>query len=461
MTKVSIEYQRRALLKLCRDKGWDDPIEYMDRNVSATNGKTRPAYTELYEDIGNGIIGKLAVWDLDRLHRQPRELEDFIDLAEKCGVELANVSGDVDLSTPSGRLFARMKGNVAKYECEQKSARQKAANAERANNGKAWNVRVFGYNGNEIIPVEADAIRQACRDLIDGASLWGIAKAWNANEIRPVSGALWTGTSVRQVLSRPRNAGLQTRGVHQANRDNLGKSLKDKVQGSIIEGVQTAWPAIVSRDTFDAVLAVLSDPKRHTGKRRALAYLLSGLAVCGVCGKKMGSGGRTTKKGEKRAVYCCKNTGCMKVVRDLAKTDALVVDIITAMLASPDAAAVFATKTVDTVALSAQAQNLRALITAAETDYDNGDIDAKRMRARIAALTPKLDHVERQLLGANQSRRLDGLTGNPRARAVFDALSLDRQRAVIDTCAVVTIMPTVRKGGVWAPELIRVDRRED
>jgi hypothetical protein len=56
---------------------------------------------------------------------------------------------------------------------------------------------------------------------------------------------------------------------------------------------------------------------------------------------------------------------------------------------------------------------------------------------------------------------LDGLTGNPRARAVFDALSLDRQRAVIDTCAVVTIMPTVRKGGVWAPELIRVDRRED
>ena len=46
-------------------------------------------------------------------------------------------------------MFARMKGTVAKYEVEQKSARQKAANAERAKNGKPWIERRFGYDGND------------------------------------------------------------------------------------------------------------------------------------------------------------------------------------------------------------------------------------------------------------------------------------------------------------------------
>src|SRR6202008_4986934 len=101
LTKVSIDYQREHLHKLCASKvGWDDPVEYVDRNVSATTGR-REAYEGLCEDIRNGVIGRLAVWDMDRLHRQPRELEDFIDLAEKHGVDLANVGGDVDLSSAS------------------------------------------------------------------------------------------------------------------------------------------------------------------------------------------------------------------------------------------------------------------------------------------------------------------------------------------------------------------------
>jgi site-specific DNA recombinase len=440
LTKVSIDYQRKHLDKLCATKGWDDPVEYIDRKVSATKGR-REAYEDLCEDIRNGVIGKVAVWDMDRLHRQPRELEDFIDLAEKHGVELANVGGDVNLSTPSGRMFARMKGTVAKYEVEQKSARQKAANGERAKKGKAWVVRVFGYDGNEIVEEEAEAIRQACRDLLNGASLWSIAKQWNEAGIKTVKDCTWTGTTVRQVLSRARNAGLQT------------------YDGEIMEGVETDWPAIVSRDTYDAVCALLADPKRHTGKRRALVHLLSGLAVCGLCGRKMGTTTRATKKGAKRTVYQCKNTGCMKIVCDLVKTDELVVEIVTRRLALPDAAKVFAKPTVDTKALSAEASTYRALIAAAEAEYDEGIIDGRRLKGRKDALQPKLDAVEAKLLGANTSRKLDGLLGNPRAAEAFAALPLDRKRAVMETVCVVTIEPNERPGGAFDPQRIRIDWR--
>jgi len=35
-------------------------------------------------------------------------LEDVIDLADRRGVELATVSGEIDLATPTGRMVARM-----------------------------------------------------------------------------------------------------------------------------------------------------------------------------------------------------------------------------------------------------------------------------------------------------------------------------------------------------------------
>jgi DNA invertase Pin-like site-specific DNA recombinase len=440
LNKVGIDYQRESLLKLCATKGWDEPVEYVDRNVSATTGR-REAYEDLCEDIRNGVIGKLAVWDMDRLHRQPRELEDFIDLAEKHGVELANVGGDVDLSTPSGRMFARMKGTVAKYEVEQKSARQKAANEERAKDGRAWVERVFGYHGNEVVEDEAEAIRQGCRDLLNGASLYGIATQWNEAGIKTVKDRTWNGSTVRQVLIRARNAGLQT------------------YHGNIMEGVETAWPAIVTRDTYDAVCAMLADPKRHSGKRRARAHLLSGLAICGLCGRKMGTTTRSTKTGAKRIVYQCKNTGCMKIVRDLVRTDELVVDIVTRRLGRPDAAKVFAKPTVDTKALNAEASTYRALIAAANAEYDEGIIDGRRLQGRIDKLQPKLDAVEAKLLGANTSRKLDGLLGNPKAAEAFAALSLDRRRAVIDAVCVVAIEPNERPGGVFDPQRIRIDWR--
>ncbi len=428
----------------------------------------RPAYEDMCADISAGIVNRVVVWDLDRLYREPRELEDLVDLCDQHGVDLASVGGDVDLSSPSGRMFARMKGTVAKYECEQKSARQRAANRKRAENGKAWNVRAFGYDGNKLVQAEADAIRQASLDLIDGATLYGIAADWNKAGLTTPKGYLWSGTSVREVLTRARNAGLAVHDVHGAARANRGKSLKERISAAILEGKPVAWPAIVDRATFDAVLTTLSNPERHSGKKQARAYLLSGLAYCELCGRRMGTGLRMTKKNTKRPVYQCKWVGCGKVTRDLAKTDALVVDNITTMLASPDATQLFARGTVDTQALSAQASKFRGLISAAEREYDEGDISGRDLKRRRDNLQAKIDAIDAQLVGSNTSRKLDGLMGNPDARAVFEGLTLDRQRAIVDTVCTVTIKPNprddkgkIRTGGAFDPELIVVQRRED
>jgi DNA invertase Pin-like site-specific DNA recombinase len=454
MNKVSPEYQRSALTKLCVERfDCPDPIEYMDRGVSATKG-TRPRYLEMCEDIANGVIGRVAVWDLDRLHRQPRELEDFIDLADRYGIELANVGGDVDLSTPSGRMFARMKGTVARYEVEQKSARQKAANAERAKRGKAWVMRSFGYDGDNIKVDEADAIQQAYRDLLKGTSLYSIAAQWNNAGLLTTKGKTWTGGSVRQVLLRPRNAGWQTK-------DMRGNTAASAIRETILikdgQPVKGTWPAIVSVEDWEAVCNLLADRKRHTGRSQGRVHLLSGIARCGVCGGALTSGTRATKTGARKATYQCKQRNCGKILRDLASVDSLVVDVITRRLAQPDVK--LFTTTADSGELHDEINRLQAQIAETEHDYDEGDISAKRMNARIDAIKAKLTPLYEKLTDVNMSTDVKTLAGAADARDQFDALPLDRKRGVVDTLATVTILPVPKRGSTFDPELVQIDWR--
>lgn len=457
--QLAVDRQRDACLELCERRGWTDTVLYVDNDTSASTG-TRPAYADMAADIEAGALGAVVAYHLDRLHRQPRELEDFITLADEHRIKLATVTGDVDLSTDNGRLIARITGAVAKAEVERKSARQKAANAQRAKAGRAWVQRAFGYDGNEIVAHEAEAIRQGCAALLDGVSLRSIAAQWNAAGLATVNGAPWNGSTVRQVLSNCRNAGRQKYNARQALAEarKTGTPLQ-RYSAGVLEGVETSWPAIVSRDVWEAVCSVLSDPSRHTGKTPGRVYLLSGLARCGECGHTVGTTLRTTKRGTKQPIYTCKQRGCQSVTRNLAAVDALVIDVVCRWLAQPDAAEVFAKPSVDIKALKQEADVLRQRIIQTKLDYDEDLIDARDRNRKLDKLDGQLRPIEAKLLGANTSRKLEKLAGNPKAREVFDTLPLDRKRAVIDTVCQVTIEKATQPGEHFNPERIRIERR--
>src|SRR5437773_12009904 len=92
-------------------RGWPIRDVYVDADRSAYSGKPRPEYLRLLDDIASGAVDAVVVWHLDRLHRQPRELEDFFSICDSAGVkDLASVWGDVDLATDDGRFMARILG---------------------------------------------------------------------------------------------------------------------------------------------------------------------------------------------------------------------------------------------------------------------------------------------------------------------------------------------------------------
>ena len=83
--ELAVTRQRQNLEKLCADKGWK-PILHSDNDTSASTGKKRPGYQAMLADIEAEIIGAVRRRDLDRLHRQPIELEHFITLADVHGL---------------------------------------------------------------------------------------------------------------------------------------------------------------------------------------------------------------------------------------------------------------------------------------------------------------------------------------------------------------------------------------
>jgi DNA invertase Pin-like site-specific DNA recombinase len=71
---------------------------YSDNDVSASNGKVRPAYARLLRAAETGQLDVIVSWAVDRLTRRLVELEHLIDLSESTGVTVATVSGDLDLT---------------------------------------------------------------------------------------------------------------------------------------------------------------------------------------------------------------------------------------------------------------------------------------------------------------------------------------------------------------------------
>lgn len=426
--QLGVDRQRQDCVRLCETKRWGY-AEYMDNDTSATSRKPRPAYERMLSDIRNGAIGAVVVWDLDRLYRKPRELEDLIDLAEVGTVALATVTGDVDLSTDNGRTYARIKAAIAKGETERKTARMKRRYQQDRETGKPYGAaRAFGYTrDHHLDPSTARAVRKAYADVLAGTSLYRIAQDWNAKGYTSARGNQWTQTAVRVVLLNPRNTGfVSLRG--EFVRDDKGNEVK------------ADWPAIVTRELFDSVRALLTDKQRTVARTAGRKYLLSGLARCGKCGQTLGSA--MPYKNEPQ--YHCKH--CHGCARKIESVDDYVMRIVAERLSREDAADLLVPQDrPDVPALRTKANALRADQDAMALAHSRAEVTLSQLIAFNRSVDAQLVEIDAQLVDVSKARVLQDVIVVGDAAAVrrrLDKLDLDRRRAIIDILLTLTIMPS-------------------
>ncbi|WP_211881273.1 recombinase family protein [Pseudarthrobacter albicanus] len=444
--RAGVDRQREDCLKRAAERGWEVVAIETDNDISAAGKRRRPGFESVLEAVETEAVQVVVAWDLTRLQRSRRDEVRLYELCQKRGVRLALVNGaELDFQTAAGRFVADSLGSVARLEIEMKSDRQIRASQQSAAAGKrVGGRRPFGYDvdGMTVRRDEAEAIRSGYESVLAGVPLAEIARAWNAagfvtgqtRQKPPHQGepSPWKAYSVRMVMLNPRNMGERA------------------YKGEIVS--KALWPPIVEESTWRAVEAILKHPKRRSAPASA-KYLLSGIARCGVCGATVHAGG-SARPGV-RAYRCGGSTGHFARMAD--PVEAYVRSVVVGILSNYDARDLLHDdKHPDIDALRAQSIGLRERLDALAVDFADGILTGSQIRTATERLRRNLAEVEAQMADAGRVDKLGPLVSASDVGAAWDALSVSRQRAVLEVLMDVIIYPPGRGTRTFNPDTVDI-----
>lgn len=280
---------------------------------------------------GQRLDGMIA-YDLDRLTRDNRHLEDAIEVVQYFERPIIDIRGSLDLLTDNGRAAARHMVTAHNTASAATSRRVEDKHYVLAINGiPVGGTRSFGWADDKrtLIPHEAQLIQQAARDLLAGVGATTICERWQAAGIRTTKDNIFRRRTFVQMMLSPRLVGWR---VYGPKDKPLYERYICDAEGKPVIG---QYPAILDIDTWHAVVAILAGPDRkgalhNDGK---LKYPSSNLLRCGNCGKPMGG---QPKRGGGHD-YVCKpptiNGGCGKMAGAGKAIDALIKEYVFASLA--------------------------------------------------------------------------------------------------------------------------------
>lgn len=412
--RAGVERQVAECRSTALGHGWEVGPVYVDDDVSAYSGRRRPEYERMLRDLRAGLVDGVVAWHPDRLHRRPRELETFIQLAEERGFLIVTVqAGDYDLATPTGRAIARTLGAWSAHESEHKGERVKSSIRQRAALGLPnGGVRPYGYEPDQmtIRRSEATVIKRVAKRVIAGESLSSIAQGLNEAEIPTAQGREWRVTTLRSVITGYRLCALR------------------ESNGQIV--AKAAWKPILTVEQTSAIRAVLLDPSRER-TRTPRRYLLAGLLHCGKCGNVLVS----QPTGERRRYACKKMAGLSRCGGTYIEADAIERMVIEAVLYRLDGAAFDQAAPADDAEAGAAVLELLALQKRLEQFTDmlsTGDMTREAYVRADRSVRKQIGDLERAQAEVFRRNDVGALGSDPkRLRRDWPTLPLARQQSII------------------------------
>lgn len=444
---TKVDDQERQCREKCRQLGWEVAEVYTDNSRSAwRRDRKRPGWDRMLGDIAAGRAGAVCTYWGDRLVRQPRDLEDLLDLQwDHKGRKVhdllyASIVGQYDLNNPDHVMMMRWEVARACNESDTISRRTKNHHEKRRRQGL---VRPGGRGGRAIcfetdgvthVPQEAEWSREAAGRILGGEGTRAVAadlaaRGWVTPLGRPMSY-----DTLKKVLLRPRMAGLMPDG------ESAG-----------------AWEPVLERETWERLRMVLAaKAPAFSYATSARRWLLSGIAACGneACGVPLQinmSKGRGRK--EYVAGYACRD-GCKKVYRSAVHLDAFVSAAVIAHLANP---------------LNAEGRALPVDHAAewAALERERGETEGLARKygksaGRLAILMERLDEIDARMA---ELRDLTAADGRARlmeryagiSREDWPGLPLDVRRALVAACFRVVVLPASARGPGFRVQDVRLE----
>lgn len=452
---MAVSNQLDAIQTWAKKHGHKIGTVYKDNDLSATTGKTRPAFEKLLHDKPKAVV----VWHQDRLLRISKDLERVLDTEMTVYSVMA---GSLDLATPQGRAVARTVTAWNTYEGEQKSARQKLRGRADIEAGR-WRFSrpVFGndWKTGKLIDAEASAIREAAAKIADGTSTFFLtAKLWNSVGLKtPQNKGEWTPGTVRNFFTSERLI---------AKRTYEGKTYE--LKGLV---------PVLDEETWNQIQTYIDS--QRTGQRgvrtAAFQHLLSGIAECGICARKLNIAYRGNKRVAARA-YKCITPGHLSrqadkleefILSDFLSDFTTESDKVLNPAGSSESLAVLRTTRIQTEAKH------QAWLDEALTEGLSPSIIKQKEAKHMAELA----NLDAQIMEFESENLFSGLIWSPKGNEIWelatelqefdaemrkrwDAITLERQRRIIKTIYSKIVIHKGTQGKRFDSNLVELVRTE-
>ena len=373
---LGVERQRQDCQSLMGRRGWTSAGQYCDNDISAFSGRLRPAYSRLIEDIAGGRVDAVVAWAPERLHRSPRELEDFIQLMEQNGTTVETVkAGTWDVSTSHGRLVARMLGAVSRAESERTGERVSRAHAQAKHSGFWRGPIPFGMQASDVPGhpepdvAQSPIVEEIFQRVLQGDALTRIAADFTVRGLLPRRGKNWTHTGIARLIASPALGGMVN------------------INGEYVQGV---FDGVVSEERWRAAQAALRRRPRGESRRpREKLTLLGGIMTCAehTCVLVGGSAGHA-------GTYVAGSPGQCHVSITRAAANDLVQRVVLERLSLPDAADLLVMPTASRQDAQQQAERLRLRRDDFAGLIGEGLLTGAAAREQLQAIADQLQALE-------------------------------------------------------------------
>ncbi|TDU05626.1 DNA invertase Pin-like site-specific DNA recombinase [Streptomyces sp. 846.5] len=362
-----VRRQSEDVTELAGRLGWsihkiypeNDTSAYKRRLVRMIDGRRvwrvfRPAFRQMLQDYEDGVIDGIIVYDLDRLARQPRDLEDLIDLVDYFKRPVVGVTGSLDLLTENGKAMARVLVAMANKSSADTARRVARARLQSAQEGhSASGFRPFGWEVDRIVlrPAEADLVRRAALAFLDGETWSSLTNMIAGSGLPTVRGGVWRIRTVKNMILSPRIAGIAVYGGQMRTPKRTGGEVDRNSNPKTIalrdargEYVRGAWESILTIEQWEAVTAEYERRRDGTDftTQNTRKHLLSGLLRCGglrsdgtTCQVPLVGNRTKNRAGTHVKIYKCPGKvhgGCGGTQRNMPKLDKLIEDLLFAHL---------------------------------------------------------------------------------------------------------------------------------